>query len=235
MFDWRAEEVEILDACEGVDERFARRGYRLMATVNRRLGGARVVRRYLAEQARHAPPGRALRVLDIGAGGCDIPLTVNRWADRAGVALEWTALDPCGPAVDIARANIRRAGADNITLRDEDAFVHRPDQPYDCAVGSMFFHHLSDERILALLGHLRPFVRRGVLINDLWRSSLHWAGAAVLTAPLQRDLRHDALLSIRRGFRPAELRTLLGQLGDVRVEAGRAWLMRVWATVSWEG
>ena len=48
--------------------------------------------------------------------------------------------------------------ADRVRLVQEDAFAHRPAQPYDCAAGSMFFHHLADEAILRLVSHLRTCV-----------------------------------------------------------------------------
>jgi len=229
MFDPRAERLEILDGTL-YDERFAERCYRFMSRVNRFLGGARVVRRFLEEEVA-AAPGRPLRVLDIGAGACDIPLAVARWARRRGLDLAITCLEPAPLAARIARRNLARAGLSGLRLLEEDVFAHQPSRPYDCAIGSMFFHHLRDDEIVRLVEHLRRIVRRSVLLNDLRRTALHFAGAVLLTALACPGLRHDALVSIRRGFRVADLQRTLGRIhaGSLRVE--NAWLFRIRAIV----
>jgi len=78
----------------------------------------------------------------------------------------------------------------------------------------MFFHHFEDEQILSIIEKLRPHVLRGVLINDLRRSLLSYASCFLLTYPLSSGVKHDALLSIRRGFKSEELRRLLSRIAD---------------------
>lgn len=227
----RSYDPELLDLPD-FDPVLARQSYRFMAFVNRLFGGVQAVRQFVAAEAARLPPDRPLRVLDIGAGVCDIPIAVVRWARRRGIDVRFTCLEISTHAPAIARRKIERAGLlDRIQLRQEDVFAHQPDQPYDCAVGSMFFHHLKEDQILALVGRLRGFVRGGVLVNDLGRNWPDYLGAWLLTLPLSRGLRHDALLSVRRSFTPAELETLLRQLSDVTVEASRTWLFRVKAMV----
>lgn len=222
---------ELIDL-PGFDPKLARQGYRFMAFVNRLFGGVRNVRLFVTEQAKALPPGEPLRVLDIGAGICDIPIAVTRWARRRGIDVRFTCLEISPHAPPIARDRILRAGlADAIQILEQNVFTHHPDQPYDCAVGSMFFHHLKDDEILRLVGHLRTIVRRSVLVNDLGRNWPDYLGAWLLTLPLARGVRHDALLSIRRSFRPEDLETLLGRLPNVCVQAGNTWLFRVKAVV----
>jgi hypothetical protein len=166
----RSYELELLDL-PGFDPKLARESYGFMAIVNRLFGGVRNVRRFVADQASVQPTGVPLRVLDIGTGVCDIPIAVTRWAGRHGIDVRFACLEisPFAPA--IARDCIRRAGlAERIEVLEEDAFTHRPSEPYDCAVGSMFFHHLREEEILKLMTRLRTIVRRSVLINDLGRN-----------------------------------------------------------------
>jgi SAM-dependent methyltransferase len=231
MLEHRSYEKELLDQPD-FDPVLARQGYTFMAFVNRFFGGIRAVRRFVAAEAALLPPGQPLRVLDIGSGVCDIPIAVARWASRRGLDVRFTCLEISPHAPEIARRKIERARlGDRICLVQEDAFTHRPRQPYDCAVGSMFFHHLTEDQILALIGHLRPFVRQSLLVSDLERSWPDYLGARLLTLPLPSGLRHDALLSIRRSFRPAELEHLLRRLPDVTVEASGAWLFRVKAVV----
>lgn len=203
-----------------------------MAAVNRLFGGIRTVRRFVADEAKTIPPGRPLRVLDIGSGICDIPIAVCRWARRRGLDVDFTCLEISPHVAGIANQRIARAGlADRVRLVQEDAFAHRPAQPYDCAAGSMFFHHLADEAILRLVSHLRTCVRHSVLISDLGRNRPDYIGAWFLTRPLSPEVRYDALLSIRRSFKSFELERLLRQLPNAAVQASPAWLFRVKAIV----
>jgi 2-polyprenyl-3-methyl-5-hydroxy-6-metoxy-1,4-benzoquinol methylase len=230
MFERRAETLEVLDG-PGCDDAFAERSYRFMRRVNRFLGGCRVVQRFLETEASRSPQARALRVLDIGSGICDIPLAMVRQAKRRGVEMQFTCLDVLPQAARIARRNIESRGEPNVRFLQEDVFAHEPEEPYDCAIGSMFFHHLRDSEILKLIGRLRGYVRRSVLINDLQRSVFHYLGAVLLRAAASSDLLKDATLSVQRGFRVEELRSLLCDLESVSVYVDRAWFCRVFAIV----
>ena len=232
MFDSRATAHEFLDRPD-CDPELAAASYRFMELVNGCFGGIRVVRRFLhAETAGHndvAP----LRVLDIGSGSCDIPLALSRWARLNGIPMHFTCLEMADHATDIARGQLAKAGDPAVRLLQEDVFSHHPSEPYDCAVASMCFHHFSNEHILALLRRLRGFVRGSVLINDLRRSRLADLSARLLLTGtgMSAGVRHDALLSIRRGFKIRELKALLGQLGGVTVSVAPARWFRIAAII----
>jgi predicted nicotinamide N-methyase len=230
MFLRRRQDLhEYLDDAD-IDPALAAQGYRFMAAVNRRLGGVRVVRLYVDSMMRRLGV-RRLRVLDVGAGICDIAAAVSVWAAERGCEVTFDCIEPSPHAAGLAAEHLAAAQG-RVRLVRADAFTHQPDDAYDCAVGSLFFHHLSDQRALELLRRLRGFVRHGVLVNDLYRDALHYAGAAVLSAWAPAKLRHDALVSIRRSFCPRELKALLAAAGCSRVAAGVTWLQRVWAVGS---
>jgi len=232
-------EAEFLDAPDAAD-RLVAHSHGYMRWVNRYWGGTRAVCRLVAEELAHkpnaagAPAGRPLRVLDLGSGSADIPLVVSRWARTRGRIVEFTCLERSPHAVRIAQERVARAADPHVHILEADALEYQPDKPYDWAVGSMFFHHLTDAQILALVAHLRGFVRRGVFLNDLRRSALTYAGC-LMTAPLlSAGVRHDALLSIRRGFRPKELENLLGAVEGAAVSVAAAWFGRVTATIRFQ-
>lgn len=230
MFDSRAMATEFLDRPD-CDPVLAAASYRFMETVNFWFGGIRMVRRFLATETvgrhAHAP----LRILDIGSGSCDIPLAVSRWANAYGIPLHFTCLEKADHAVDIARGQLARSGNPWVHLIQEDVFTHQPAEPYDCAVASMCFHHFSDAQILILLRRLNGFVRNSVLINDLRRSPLAHLAARLLLVNTPAEVRHDALLSIRRGFKISELSALLGQLQSVTVSVKPTRWFRIAAIV----
>jgi hypothetical protein len=226
VFEERVTECEWMDG-ENFDEGLAERSFRFIEMVNRFFGGVRIVRRFIADQA----DGGTIKVLDIGSGSCDIPLAVSLWAERNGMRVHFTCIEKSETVAEIARRRIRRAGDPLVKLIREDIFDHRPAEPYDCAVGSMFFHHLDEEQILGLVRHLRTMVTRSLLINDLRRSLWGYLGCMLLARGFPPDVRHDALLSIRKGFKEIEMRKLLQGLEDVSVDVRAAHFFRVQAVV----
>ena len=230
MFDSRATATEFLDRPD-CDPALAAASFRFMEMVNGRFGGIGVVRRFLAAETAGRQAGAPLRILDIGSGSCDIPLAVSRWARARGIPLHFTCLEKAGHAVDIARGELARAGNPSVQLLQEDAFTHQPAEPYDCAVASMCFHHFSDAQILTLLRRLHGFVLNSVLINDLRRSRLAYLAARLLLVGTPAEVRHDALLSIRRGFKISELSTLLRQLDSVTVSVEPTRWFRIAAVI----
>ena len=232
MFDSRATATEFLDRPD-CDPALAAASYRFMETVNCYFGGIRTVRRFLAAETAGRHAGAPLRILDIGSGSCDIPLAVSRWARANGIPLHFTCLEMAGHAVDIARQQLARAGDPAVQLLQADALTHQPAEPYDYAMASMCFHHFSNAQILTLLQKLRGFVINSVLINDLRRSRLASLAARLLLAGTgaPAGVRHDALLSIRRGFKISELSTLLRQLDSVTVSVEPARWFRIAAII----
>ncbi len=230
MFDARATTTEFLDRPD-CDPSIAAASYRFMEMVNFWFGGIRMVRHFLETETGKRHSVAPLRILDIGSGTCDIPLAVSRWASTCGIPLQFTCLEKAAYAVDIARRKLSQAGNTSIHLFQEDAFVHQPAEPYDCAVASMCFHHFSDAQILALLERLKRFVQHSVLINDLRRSRRAYLAAGLLLTNKPAALRHDALLSIRRGFKTSELSALLGQLENITVSVKPSRWFRIAAII----
>lgn len=232
MFDSRATQMEFLDRPD-CDPALAAASYQFMETVNCNFGGIRLVRRFLAAETAGRYTGDPFRILDIGSGSCDIPLAMIRWARACGIPLHFTCLEMADHAIDIARGQLARAGNPPVKLLQEDVFTHQPIEPYDYAVTSMCFHHFSNAQILMLLHRLRGFVRSSLLINDLRRSQLASLAARLLlvATAAPAGVRHDALLSIRRGFKIDELRTLLRQIDGVTVSVEPARWFRIAAII----
>ncbi|MCE5186509.1 MAG: methyltransferase domain-containing protein [Planctomycetaceae bacterium] len=227
MFDARTSESECLDDLS-LEPAFAAQSYRFMRRVNRFLGGTAAVVRFF--QA-HTHPGKTARVLDLGGGACDIPLAVSRKLNRSGPRVVFTCLETNPTALDIARKHIAAAGDPFVSIVQEDAFEYQPAAAFDFAVGSMFFHHFSDDRILKLLLYLRPFVTKGFFLNDLYRSPLHHQLCRLAVLASAPVIRHDALVSIRRAFTANDLLTLLPKLAPSSLVVQRCWFFRITAAI----
>ena len=92
---------------------------------------------------------------------------------------------------------------------------------FDIAHCSLVLHHAEPAGALRLLQEMARVSRIGVVINDLERSRLAWLGAWLLTRVATRNAytRHDAPLSVRRAYRPAEVAQMAARAG--LVEAAR--------------
>jgi hypothetical protein len=248
MFRERERGSEFLDSPDA-NPRLVEEGYQFMKVVNCIGGGTRVVRRFLARELSQSTHGEPLTVLDIGAGDCDIPLAVARWADRRGYKIQFTCLDHDPKAVELAeRAVAQRVGwglphqpgfgGASPTLRairtvQADIFTYQPAEKFDYAMGSMTFHHFTDDQIDQLIAHLRGFVRKALLINDLHRCLANYMACFLLALPVDREIRHDGLLSIRRGFKPRELERLLTR-HDPAAVVRRGWFHRIAGVVRFD-
>ena len=225
MFRERARGSELLDRPDA-DPRLVERGYRFMKVVNRVGGGIRVVRRFLEHELSKSTHGGPVTILDIGAGDCDIPLAVTRWAGKRGYEIRFTCLDHDAKAVELSRSRIARCRCPNVRAVQADVFTYQPTDKFDYAMGSMTFHHFTDEEMDRLIEHLRGFVRTAVLINDLHRCLANHIACLILAVPVAPEIRHDGLLSIRRSFKPRELQRLPAR-HDPAAVVRRMWFCRV--------
>jgi 2-polyprenyl-3-methyl-5-hydroxy-6-metoxy-1,4-benzoquinol methylase len=232
VFRERARGFEFLDRPDA-DPRLVEQSYKFMRAVNRIGGGIRVVRRFLEQELSQPGSADGLTVLDIGAGDCDVPLAVTRWADKQGYKVRFTCLDHDPKAVELARRRIARCHCHTIRTVQADVFTYQPVDEFDYALGSMTFHHFTDDEIDTLLAYLHGFVRRAVLINDLHRCLANYVACFLLALPLHREIRHDGLLSIRRGFKPRELARHLAR-HDPGAVARRMWFCRVAGVVRFD-
>lgn len=196
MFEDRLTQAELIDEPDCRSETI-RRSHAFMRFVNRYFGGTSAVKNFIRCAARTHGPDRPLHILDIGSGSCDIPLSLLKWARRRHLDITFTCIEKTAAALP--------SGADfqNLPIRfvHSDIFDYVPDRVFDCAVASMFLHHLSHKQIDQLVRRLAPCIRSGIFINDLHRTAWTYGCCLAISPFLPGDVRHDALTSIRKGFR----------------------------------
>lgn len=230
----RRNDLEILDRRDNAPADLER-ALRDVRRVNRLLGGRAALFAALAPHLQSADTRRPLTLLDLGTGSADLPLALAAHARRIGREVRITAVDR-DPA--IAAIAAREAG------RDPDVRVVRADAArlpfapgsFDLVTVSMFLHHFTHEEAAALLAGWRRLARRAVIVNDLRRHLLPWATILLLGRVTWRHrmFRHDAPLSVLRGFTVAELRRLAREAGDPRAEVRRRWPYRLVLSLSAE-
>lgn len=159
-------------------------------------------------------PERPLSVLDIGAGGGDFARHLARWAQRHGLSLEITCIDLDSRIADYARE--KSNGYRNITIEQGDLWSAAvAKRRFDCVFANHFLHHIPDPSIPAVLSLLNALAQRKLLINDIRRSPLTYAGFALFSRLFLHTsfAAGDGLLSIRKGFSKSELTGHIAQAG----------------------
>jgi 2-polyprenyl-3-methyl-5-hydroxy-6-metoxy-1,4-benzoquinol methylase len=216
---------EIMDqpGLETAEHQNALRG---LARINGICGSAgalwRPIRR-LAEAKRVRP----LRVLDVGTGGGDVLIRLQRRARRAGLSITFAGADVSLTAIEYARQNAQHAD-EAIDFFQLDALRCPLPDNYDVIMCSLFLHHLAADQAVDLLRRMGQAANSMVLVNDLVRSRLGyllaWLGTRVLTtSPL---VRFDGPLSVRAAFTMAEARQLAQQAGLRDATISRRWPFR---------
>ncbi len=187
----RATDSEQLD--EGVPEAEALRSLRDLQFANRRLGNAG---RLLRAVRPHLPPGG--RLLDVGSASADVPAHL---LDRLPGPLTAVALDVKALHLRLAPHRVRRVVADVRALPF-------PPRAFDVVTASLFLHHFDAAELPAILAALYERAGRALVVNDLHRALVPYAFGRAFFPLLFRSPVSvaDGLLSIRRAFRPAELR-----------------------------
>ncbi len=154
-----------------------------------------------------------MTLLDVGTGGADIPLALLRDARRIGRPMQVTAVDSRTEVLAAARALHPELATDpDLTLEVADGRgLPYADGAFDVAHASLVLHHLDEDEAVAFLRELARVARRGIVVNDLSRGRLSIWGAWTLAHVTTRNrfTRHDAPLSTRRAYTPAEAVTLL--------------------------
>jgi len=206
--------VEALDD-PATDPRLVTRMLHDIARSNRWLGGTDAVRYALARLLLPEHRGRDLTLFDVGTGAADLPLAARRWANRHGFSLVPLALERIPAAARLARdagVPVILGCAGELPLRNRSV---------DIVLVSQVAHHLDRDSATRLFAAASAVARLGVIVADLRPMLLAATGfrLAGMALGFHRNTLADGVTSIRRSFRPDDLRQLCADAGanDVRV------------------
>jgi len=200
--------------------------------VNRILGGRRALLHSLAALLDELPPDGHLEVLDVGTGGADLPLDMIDLGRRRGRRVRVTAVDR-DPSAASAAARFAAGRPEVRVVRANAEDLPFEDRSFDLVTASMFLHHFDHDGVVDLLRQFRRLARRAVVVNDLRRHRLPWAFIATVAHVTRRDamFRHDAPLSVLRGFTDDELIAAARESGVENPRLERRWPFRLVLTL----
>ena len=200
-------EPEWLDELPEHDAR-AQRSRRDLRRVNRIMGNARIVASCL--------PPRMARMAEIGAGDGTFALRVARMArpDKASLVDRQHLV-----TTDTVAAFAREGVCAEVLQSDVFAWLERCPGRFDGIFANLFLHHFEDDALRRLLELIAARTGRFVACEPR-RSSLALSGSRLLGLLGCNDVtRHDAVASVRAGFRGTEI-SALWPGGDWVVEEG---------------
>jgi SAM-dependent methyltransferase len=183
--------------------------------LNALFGGTRAVvrelERFFERGSREAGNGRraAWTLLDVGTGLGDIPRAAAAAARRYGIDLR-----PVGLELNATAARTAHAQGVPAIVADGNAMPVRP-RSVDVVIASQVLHHLPREVAAGWIAVFDRLARRAVVLADLRRSRVAMVGvwAASLGLGMGRVTRHDAVVSLRRGYTKREFAALLAAAG----------------------
>lgn len=209
MESLRHRAVDVREAMDDpdCDPLLLERTYRQFAWVNAAISGWRQTYRQRIRPLLSAD--HSIRLLDVGCGGGDLAVALARWAARDGLQLSVTGIDPDPRAHAFATA--RSPVADVIFRRAHTSELVAAGERFDLVISNHMLHHLDARELAGLLTDSATLCTGRVLHADIIRSrtGLLLFGAATLPLARTSFIRRDGLTSIRRSYRPAELRTVV--------------------------
>ena len=169
-----------------------------------------------------------ISLLDVGTGLADIPAAIRNLSRPAGAPITTIGLDEASDLLSAARGSLTHAVCGRAT-----ALPFR-DSSVDIVLCSQLLHHFADADLAPVIVELDRVARRRVVIADLRRSWIAAAGFWLASFPLRFSpvTRHDAVVSIFRGFTAVELHRAVVQAVGTAPSIHRRLGFRL--TISWQ-
>ena len=193
--------------------------------IGRKLGGHAVT--IGALEALLAKGFKLQSIMDIASGGGDAARSMARWAARKKLDVHITGVDLNPVMTEYATAHIK--GYDNLRFVTADAMddallAERP----DVVTASLFFHHLTDAQIVAMLRRMVRLARVAVVINDLHRHPVAYHAIRLLTRLFSKSymVKYDAPMSVARAFVRSDWEQYLREAGIEQYELRWRWAWR---------
>lgn len=218
-FKTRSLQKELLDA-PNIPAEAIFQNMRELNIINTLLGGHRITQKAFRILAAQLP---SLHIMEIGCGGGDNLRVIQETANKSGQSIQLSGVDLNQDCITFARQNnpeINWICSDyrNLTL----------DNKPDIIFSSLFCHHFTDEELTEQLQWMHTNSKCGFFINDLHRHPFAYYSIRWLTKLFSSSylVKQDAPLSVLRGFKRDEWKTLLSRAGIQKYSLQWAWAFR---------
>ncbi len=193
--------------------------------VNTWLGGHAITCNGIRNFQTKFPQSSTLSIAEIGCGGGDNLMAIQRFLDRQEIKYTLTGIDIKQECIDYAQ---QQAKIPLNWICSDYRDVQWPGNKPDIIFTSLFCHHFTNEELVAQLQWLKQNSRLGFFINDLHRHPLAYYSISLITSIFSKSylVKNDAPLSVKRGFTAPEWHQLLQKAGITNYTLKWKWAFR---------
>lgn len=221
----RSEAIEIMDDLTSSGSTIVQT-LRELEFINKWLGGNAITLNGLKKVLSFCKSPK-LNIADLGCGGGDMLLLISRQLKRKQLAATLVGID-ANPNI-IAYAEAHTASDPAIRYKAVNIFAEEfRKEEFDIVFATLFFHHFTHAQLVELFQHLYQTTRCGIVVNDLHRHPLAYYSIKLLTHLFSKSdmVKHDAPVSVHRGFKRHELEAILRDAGINRYTLSWKWAFR---------
>ena len=216
----RSTQQELLD---GDDIPFAdiRRNMDEINTINTWLGGHQITLKGLRKIL---PAKKTIHIAEIGCGDGNNLQVIQNWCTQQNIDATLTGIDIKDTCIAVAKEKKWKNASFIISDYRDVKFDTQP----DIIFSSLFCHHFSNETLVRQLQWMYRQSNAGFFINDLHRHPLAYYSIKWITALFSKSylVKHDAPLSVARGFSKNDWKEILQQTGLSNAQVEWKWAFR---------
>ena len=230
-FSHRSMGIEIMDDlnCSG---HTLHQTLRELEVINKWLGGNRITLDAIEDLLGEHPYPNVITIADLGCGGGDMLRLIDLWGRKKNITLNLIGIDANPNIIEFAKRN--QSDYPHIKFRTVNIFSDEfRQQKFDIVVGTLFYHHFSDDELVDFFQLLSQQVNIGFILNDIHRHWLAYYSIKLLTQALSRSamVKYDAPLSVLRAFKKHELQKVLNKSVAEKFKIQWRWAFR-WQVIA---
>lgn len=163
---------------------------------------------------------------DLGCGSGQLMIEMHKTLAQQGLNGTFTGLDANPFIVQYAQNHCK--DFPNIKIDCLNVLSDPFPQRYDIVHASLFLHHFTEEELVELLQKISRHTLKAIVINDLHRHTFAYYAIKLLTSWFSKSylVKHDAALSVAKGFTQQEWKTILEKAGFIHWKIRWAWAFR---------
>ena len=193
--------------------------------INTLLGGHDITIAGLKYVLDYANTKLPVRICEIGSGGGDNLRVIRDWCRLHQIEVQLMGVDINPHCIAFAQSRKENQGMEFVC--SDYLQVPFKQQPH-IIFSSLFGHHLDKQQFVQMLKWCNDNALVGHFINDLERHPLAYHSIKLLTSAFSNSylVKHDAPLSVLRGFRKEELENMFVEAGVTQYEIQWKWAFR---------
>ncbi len=205
----RSNALELMDdlTCSGA---VVKQTLKELDFINRWLGGDIITLRAVDAILVNTPVNQSLVIADLGCGSGSILSSIFTLAKKRNRSVKLIGIDANKNIIDYARETSGKNPSIEFIVMDvfSEEFSK---MKFDVVIGTLFFHHFTNQQLANLFAQLSKQVKIGILVNDIHRHPIAYYLIKWLTRIFSKSdmVKYDAPLSVSRAFTKKDWKTIL--------------------------